>query len=146
MLLCWCAKTTVRKNKSLINDINDIYKKVNEQKFLIFKLKLLYYEFKSMDRIREYIKKYINIGNVRWGIKLKINNKYLYTDNEKNFKKIYSIYEGKLKKLKKNSYIVVELEKLALNFENEFLKISKFIGKDNFINRTSIINKKRILN
>ena len=139
-------KTTVRKNKSLINDIHDIYKKINEQKFLIFKLKLLYYEFKSMDRTREYIKKYINIGNVRWGIKLKINKKYLYVDNEKNFQKIYSIYKDKLKRLKKDNYIVVELEKLALNFENEFLKISKFIGKDNFINRTCIINKKRILN
>jgi len=99
-----------------------------------------------MDRIREYIKKYINIGNVRWGIKLKINKKYLYVDNEKNFQKIYSIYKDKLKRLKKDNYIVVELEKLALNFENEFLKISKFIGRDNFINKTCIINKKRILN
>lgn len=138
-------KTIVRKNKNFFNDVYDIYKKFNEQKFMIFKLKLLLYEFKNIDRIREYIKKYVNIGNVRWGIKLKINNKYLYIDNEKNFKKIYSIYKDKLKRLNKDNYIVIELEKLALNFENEFLKISKFIGKDNFTNRTCIINKKRIL-
>lgn len=139
-------KTMVRKNKNFSDDIYDIFKKFNEQEFLIFKLKLLFYELKNMDRVREYIKKYINIGNVRWGIKLKINNKYLYIDNEKNFQKIYSIYERKLKRLKKNSYILVELEKLALNFDHEFSKITKFIGKDNFINRTPIINKKRILN
>ena len=138
-------KTKIRKKKNLYTDIIDILQKLKEQKFLKFKFKLLFYEIRNLDRIVEYIKKCSGFGVVRWGIKLKINNKFLYIDSSKNFKLVNSFFNKKLNKLNKKSYIIVELEKLASNFDKEYSKVVKFIGKRNFNNKKSIINKKRIL-
>jgi hypothetical protein len=55
--------------------------KIKNQKFLIFKFQLIFYELKNFDRIKEYIKKYLNFSTVRWGIKYKYKNKFLYSDN-----------------------------------------------------------------
>ena len=52
----------------------------------------------------------------------------------------------KLKILNNRDYIVVSLEKLAKNFNLEYSKVIKFIGKEKFINKKIILNKNRIIN
>lgn len=135
-----------RKKKNILSDIQDFVIKLKQQKFFKFMFLLIIYELKNTDRIREYFKKYSNVGEVTWGIKVKLNNKIIYLDNIKNFQLLEKIKSAKLKKLNNKDYLVVSLENLAKNFKMEYKKVIKFVGKDNFVNYNHIINKKRILN
>ncbi len=138
-------KINIRKNKNIFTDLKDIIIKLNDQKYLKFMIKILVYEIQNIDRIKEYFNKYFKIKKVRWGIKLKIDNKPFYVDNANKFKIINSLLNKKLEKLDRKSYIIINLEKLAKNFRLEFGKVVKFIGKENFENNINIMDKKRIL-
>ncbi len=135
-----------RKNQNFLFDIKDFIIKLNQQKYLRFIFLLLLYELKNFDRIREYFKKYSKVGQINWGIKFKIKNKVYYLDSFRNFKLVEKMQKKKLKMLNNRDYIVVSLEKLAKNFNLEYSKVIKFIGKDKFINKKIILNKNRIIN
>lgn len=139
-------KTNTRKKKNKWSDLRDIYYKIKNQNFFIFRIKLILYELKNLDRINEYFKKYLNFGTVRWGIKYKTNNKIIYSDNLKDYLFLYNKFKTDLKKLDKKMYINIDLENFGLNFDKEMEKMTIFLGKKNFKNQKKLIDIKRIRN
>jgi len=137
-------KTNTRKKNNKWSDLRDIFYKIKNQNFFIFRLKLILYELKNLDRIKEYFKKYLNFGTVRWGIKYKRNNKIIYSDNLKDYLFLQNKFKTDLKKLDKKIYISINLENFRLNFNKELEKIIIFLGKKNFKNRYKLIDSKRI--
>ena len=138
-------KTKVRVKKTLIQDLNDIIKKLNEQKFLIFKIKLILYEIKNFDRLKQYFIKYFTNRKVEWGLKINHTNRALILNDYRKFNIVLDQINQKLKHLDKKDYIVVNLEDFAKKYNQEIKRIYKFLGIKKFNKRKILFNKNRIL-
>lgn len=138
-------KTNTRIKKTLFQDLSDIFKKLNEQKFLIFKLKLILYELKNFDRIKQYFIKYFSNKKIEWGLKISHKNRTLVLKNFEEFRLVLKIITQKLKYLDKSCYIVVNLEDFAKKYNKEIKRIYNFLDIKKFDNKKILFSKQRIL-
>ena len=138
-------KTRIRAKKSLFQDFLDIYNKLRDQKFLIFQLKLIIYELKNFDRIKQYFNKYFSNSKIEWGLKVAHINKVVILKNDREFKFIVKKINQKLRLLDKKFYIIVKLEDFAGKYNQEIKRIHDFLGIKKLYNSKLIFDKKRIL-
>ncbi len=138
-------KTEVRVKKTLFEDFSDIFTKLKDQKFFIFQYKLILYELKNFDRIRQYFIKYFSNKKVEWGLKVSNDNRTIILKNDKEFKLILKKIEKKLKLLDKKSFITVNLEDFARKYDREIKRIYNFLDIKKINSKKIIFNKKRIL-
>lgn len=138
-------KTKVRAKKTLFRDFLDILKKLREQRFFIFQLKLITYEIKNFDRVRQYFIKYFSNKKIEWGLKIYHINRIITLKNDIEFKLVSKKINKKLRLLEKKSYIVINLEDFAKRYKKELKRVHIFLGIKKPRSSKIIFSKNRIL-